>query len=199
MLIAKRRFIVAGAAIMAAGTVAAAAAIRKPAPVIFTPVSDPNVEKATLQNASTLESTVPAHPVTAFSFIDAAGAEHSIADYAGRGVVVNFWATWCPPCVAELPALARMAGMLAAEGIAVLALSVDRGGTEKVKGYFRDNAISGLEVLADPKSVAARALNTRGVPTTIIIDRAGRETARLEGPADWAGHDLVQAVRRLTA
>lgn len=199
MWVTKRRLIVAGAAALAGGTVAAAAAIRKPEPEIFTPVAGGAVQQAALQNATTLVPTEPARPVLPFGFLDSNGAEHKIGEFAGLGAVVNFWATWCPPCVAELPALARMARIVQAEGIAVLPLSVDRGGAAKVQSYFSEHGIEGLQVLVDPHGAASRSLGVHGVPTTILVDRAGRERARLEGPADWAAADLLRAVRRLTA
>ena len=198
MLIGKRRLIVAGAAVLAGGTVAAAAAIRKPAPEIFTPVADPATQPISLQSGDTLVPSAPARKVTAFNFDDAEGRQHGISEFAGFGVVVNFWATWCPPCVAELPALSRLAELVRPDRILVLPLSVDRGGVAKVDSYFRTNGIKGLQVLVDPHGEASRLVGARGLPTTLIIDRAGRERARLEGAADWAAGDLVRAVRHYT-
>lgn len=199
MLLSRRRAIVAGTVALAGGTVAAAAAIRKPGPFVHTPVADPEVIKVvSLQDVSTLQEAGTPQLVLPFGFTDGSGKARKITEYAGRGVVVNFWATWCPPCVAELPALAKLAGMVHAEGIDVLALSVDRGGADKVRAYFQTNGITGLDILVDPQSAASHALGCRGVPTTIIVDRSGRERARMEGPADWASDDMVQAVRRYT-
>ena len=132
-------------------------------------------------------------------FNGADGAPHTIADYAGRGVVMNFWATWCVPCVAEMAALDELARQVADSGIAVLALSSDRGGTLVVERFYRERGIRSLPVLLDPRGEAARALGARGIPTTLLIDGAGRERARMEGAADWAAPDSIAAIRKAVA
>jgi thiol-disulfide isomerase/thioredoxin len=197
MVVTTRRAIVAGTALAAAGTVAAAALLRKPSPVIHTLVADGESEQVSLQGMAALQPTEPLRPETAISFADAAGGTHSLADYAGKGVVLNLWATWCVPCVAELPALAGLAGQVAGDGIVVLPLSSDRGGAAVVEKFLAAHGIAGLPVLLDPQGAAGRALAARGVPTTVIIDRQGNERARLEGAADWASPAAVAAIRRL--
>lgn len=198
MVVTTRRAIVAATALAAAaGTVAAAALLRKPAPVIHTLVPDPAPERVVLRDMAALIETDPPRPAAPVGFADAAGITHRPDEYLGRGVVLNLWATWCVPCVAELPALATLARHIGAEGIVVLPLSSDRGGAAVVERFYASHAIAGLPVLLDPQGAAARALAARGVPTTIIIDRQGRERARLEGAADWASPAAVAAIRRL--
>ena len=136
-------------------------------------------------------------PLPAFTFQDADGAEKSPADFVGQGLVLNLWATWCPPCVAEMPALERMARLLAAERIVVLPLSSDRGGRAVVEAFYQRIGLTGLGIWLDPRGAAGRALGVRGLPTTIIVDRQGLERARLEGDAAWDQAPLVAAVRRL--
>jgi thiol-disulfide isomerase/thioredoxin len=142
------------------------------------------------------EAANPAPPPT-ITFTDADGKETTLADFAGQGLVINLWATWCPPCVAEMPALDRLQAMLRAERIAVLALSSDRGGRAQVEPFYQRLGLKELAIWLDPRGAAARALGARGLPTTVIIDRAGREVARLEGEAAWDAPELVAAVRRL--
>jgi thiol-disulfide isomerase/thioredoxin len=113
--------------------------------------------------------------------------------------VVNLWATWCPPCVAEMPALDRLAGVLAEERITVLALSSDRGGREVVQAFYARLGLERLGIWLDPRGAAARGAGARGLPTTLIIDRDGMERARLAGEAAWDAAPLVAAVRRLVA
>lgn len=134
-------------------------------------------------------------PEVRFSTPD--GTVRTLADYAGQGVVLNLWATWCVPCVAEMPALDALARLVASDGVAVLALSSDRGGAPPVERFYRDKGIQTLPVLLDSRGDAARALGARGIPTTLLIDRAGKERGRLEGAADWAGADFVEAIRRM--
>lgn len=144
-----------------------------------------------------LVETEPPVPAPAFSFTDAEGKEHGAADFAGQGLVVNLWATWCPPCVAEMPALDRAQAALAEEGVTVLALSSDREGRAKVEPFYRDRGIRHLGLWLDPRGAATRALGARGLPTTVLIDRKGRERARLVGPAEWDKPEMLAAIRRL--
>jgi len=136
-------------------------------------------------------------PAPAFSFTDAEGKEHGAADFAGQGLVVNLWATWCPPCVAEMPALDRAQAALAAEGVRVLPLASDREGRAKVEAFYRDRGLRHLGLWLDPRGAAQRALGARALPTTVVIDRQGRERARLEGPAEWDKPELLATIRRL--
>ena len=136
-------------------------------------------------------------PAPAFSFTDAEGREHGALDFAGQGLVVNLWATWCPPCVAEMPALDRAQAALAEEGVRVLALSSDREGRAKVEPFYRDRGIRHLGLWLDPRGAAQRALGARGLPTTVVIDRKGQERARLEGAAEWDKPEMLAAIRRL--
>jgi thiol-disulfide isomerase/thioredoxin len=135
----------------------------------------------------------------ALSFTNAEGRAHALADFAGRGLVINLWATWCPPCVAEMPALDRLAAALERENIQVLPLSSDRGGRDVVQAFYERTRVQTLRVWLDPRGAAARALGARGLPTTIIVDRGGRERARLEGDAAWDAPEFIAAIRRLTA
>jgi thiol-disulfide isomerase/thioredoxin len=112
-------------------------------------------------------------------------------------MVVNLWATWCAPCVAELPALSALSHALAPQDIAVLPLSSDNGGAKAVLAFFEAHKISGLPVLLDPRGAAAEAWDASGIPTTVIIDRKGMERARLEGAADWSAPAAAELVRRL--
>jgi thiol-disulfide isomerase/thioredoxin len=143
------------------------------------------------------EAATPQPLPPEFSFTDADGKVLGIGDFAGRGLVVNLWATWCPPCVAEMPALDRMQAALAAEGIGVLALSSDRGGRGAVEPFYQRTGIRHLPIWLDPRGTAARALGVRGLPTSVLVDRSGQERARLEGEAVWDHPEMMAAVRRL--
>ena len=125
------------------------------------------------------------------------GTVQTIADYAGKGVVLNLWATWCVPCVAEMPALDSLAASVAAAGVLVLPISSDRGGAVAVRRFYEQRAIKNLPVLLDPMGAAARALGARGIPTTILIDSRGRERGRLEGGAEWNSPASIRMVKAL--
>ena len=136
-------------------------------------------------------------PAPAIEFLTSDGRSQSLQDYRGFGVVLNFWATWCVPCVAEMPALAKLSALVGDAQVLVLPLSSDRGGAAAVSKYFAEKGIEGLPVLLDPRGAASRAFGTRGIPTTILIDAQGRERGRLEGAADWTDPEAVLAVRSL--
>ncbi|MBN8902066.1 MAG: TlpA family protein disulfide reductase, partial [Rhodospirillales bacterium] len=141
-LITRRGVLAAG------GTLAAGLAARKPASA-----------------AGPLKGLVmldPPEPVPDVPCVDAAGKEHRLSEFRGRGMVVKLWATWCAPCVAEMPALAALSKTLAPDDIAVLPLSSDRGGAPVVQAWFQDREIAGLPVLLDPKGALARAWKARG-------------------------------------
>jgi thiol-disulfide isomerase/thioredoxin len=147
----------------------------------------------------TLVELVPRRALAEAAFRDADGAERRLADFAGQGLVVNLWATWCPPCVEEMPSLDRLARQVRNDGIEVLALSQDRGGTEVVRAFYGRLGIRHLGLWLDPRGAAARAWGARGLPTTLIVDRAGREAARLEGSTGWDAAPMVARIRRLVA
>jgi thiol-disulfide isomerase/thioredoxin len=193
-LTTRRAVLAGGAAVVVGGTVAAAAMLRKPPEPIFTPVAD---AEPALEPFSRFVATDPPAALPDLKLFDAAGGAHTLGEFAGKGVVLNLWATWCVPCVAELPSLAALAAKLAPSGIVVLPLSNDRGGAPVVQKFYASHAVTGLDVWLDPKGAAANALHARGLPTTLVIDRQGRERGRLEGGADWASADAVARILRL--
>jgi thiol-disulfide isomerase/thioredoxin len=146
------------------------------------------------------EVLVPVNPPKAPPegvFLDADGAEHTIASFAGRGMVINFWATWCQPCIAEMPSLAALSLALAPHDIAVLPLSSDRGGAKVVAAWFAEHNVTGLPILLDPKGTLGRAWGGTGIPTSHVIGRDGKERASLEGAADWSSPAAVAMIQRL--
>ncbi len=189
----RRRVILAGTAALAAGTLAVAASWRKQGPAIFTPVEAAAPDLKPLVGPAEPKPATPA----AATFIDAEGETRSLADFKGQGIVVNLWATWCVPCVAEMPALQALARAVEKDRIAVLPLSSDRGGAAVVRRFYARNDIQGLAVWLDPKGEAARAWGARGLPTTLIIDREGREVARVEGAVEWASAESIAELKRL--
>ena len=132
-----------------------------------------------------------------FSFTDAAGKKLSLADYRGNGLIVNFWATWCAPCKAEMPTLAALNKVLTPDGIRVLPISVDSSGAEAVTSYFAAHHIEGLPVLLNPSSSALEAFHAEGIPLTIIIDRNGRMVAKTLGGADWNTPATASKIRSM--
>jgi thiol-disulfide isomerase/thioredoxin len=137
-------------------------------------------------------------PVVDIAFQDASGQQRRLSDYRGRPVVLNLWATWCLPCVTELPALDKLAQDFKDRGPAVLALSIDRKGAAAVQAFFARNAIRHLEPLVDPAREAAAILKVTVLPTTLFLDAQGREVgARHTGPLDWNDPPLRAALTAL--
>ncbi len=191
-----KRLLLLGLFAAVAASLAVGTLPRKPsAPAILTPVGA--AEAAPTRGLDALVRTDPPRPVPALAFVDADGTRHSLREFAGRAVLLNVWATWCAPCVAELPSLAALAPRAKAAGIDVLPLSVDRGGTVRVRAFFASHGIDGLPVWNDADDAAGQALGLRGVPTTLLIDRQGREVARLEGAADWNADAALGALQKL--
>ena len=127
----------------------------------------------------------PPVPAPSLGFQALEGGETSLADFRGKVVLVNFWATWCAPCVREMPSLERLHTALEGEGFAVLAVSQDRGGAGVVAPFLARLDLQRLPVYLDPKGKLARAFALKGLPTSFVIDRQGRVVAGLVGPAEW--------------
>lgn len=120
----------------------------------------------------------------AITFQDEAGKEMSLTAFRGKVVLLNIWATWCPPCREEMPSLDRLNDKRGGEHFEVVALSIDRD-TALVKPFYEEFGIQALRGYFDPSAQIPNALRAPGVPTTLLIDQEGREIGRAMGPAAW--------------
>lgn len=118
--------------------------------------------------------------------------------FKGKYVLINFWATWCKPCVTEMPSLDRLASRLQKKGGVVIAISQDEGGPSQVRPFTEKLNLSKLRILFDPEKRSFRDYALRGLPTTVLISPTGNLIARLEGGATWDDGALVAQVERLT-
>jgi thiol-disulfide isomerase/thioredoxin len=143
-----------------------------------------------------LAETLP-QPVPSFHFMDAAGRRLTLAHYHGEGLVVNFWATWCPPCRAELPSLVAINKVLRPDGIRVLPISVDSNGIQAVAPYYKEHDITGVPMLFNPNSSALQAFQVNGIPLTVIVNRKSEVVATLSGAGNWNSAGTVARVRQL--
>jgi thiol-disulfide isomerase/thioredoxin len=131
------------------------------------------------------------------AFRDLYGNPITLADYSGKVVLLNIWATWCPPCRAEMPSIDRLAGSMEGEDFAVIPLSTDRAGVEHVAEFFKGIRIENLKVMHDRTGAVARQAGVLGLPVTLILDRQGREIARLLGDANWDSPDARAILRQV--
>ena len=131
------------------------------------------------------------------TFRDLYGNPITLADYSGKVVLLNIWATWCPPCRAEMPTIDRLAGAMEGPDFSVISLSTDRGGPERAAQFYDDIQIENLKVMHDRSGDFARQAGVLGLPVTLILDRQGREIARLLGDADWDSPEARAILRRV--
>jgi len=137
----------------------------------------------------------PPRPSPNVAFYDVNDNPLTIESYKGKGVVLNYWATWCAPCVKEMPALSKLHAELDKEGITVLALSQDRGGAAKVKKFYAKTGIENLDILIDKKGKVARKSAVMGLPVTILVDADGMERGRVRGMAEWDAPESIAFIR----
>lgn len=119
------------------------------------------------------------------AFLDESGAARTLADFKGKAVLLNLWATWCGPCRHEMPSLDRLQKELGSDTFEVVALSLDRGGKDTARKFFDEIKVQNLKLYIDSTMKAGNALRAVGMPTTILIGKDGRELGRLPGPAEW--------------
>jgi|SRR3954463_8529577 len=130
-------------------------------------------------------------------FQDGSGRTRSIADYRGKLVVLNLWATWCAPCREEMPALDRLQAGLRGSGVEVVALSVDQQGLPVVRKFFTEVGVKSLEPYIDPTAQAAFKLSAVGLPSTLLVDARGRELGRHAGAVKWDAPEVAAELRKL--
>ncbi len=137
------------------------------------------------------------------AFKDAAGNDKTLADWKGRVVLLNLWATWCVPCRKEMPALDALQGRLGGSDFDVVAVNIDTRDAEKPKAWLKEAGVERLAYYADPSARVFQELKVIGkaigMPTTLIVDRAGCEIASLSGPAEWASEDALRLVQATLA
>jgi thiol-disulfide isomerase/thioredoxin len=137
--------------------------------------------------------------VSELRFKDAGGAERTLADWRGRTVLLNLWATWCVPCRKEMPALDALQGQLGSKDFEVVAVNIDTRNLDKPKTWLNEVNVSKLAYYADPSARIFQDLKSAGrafgMPTTLLVDKQGCEIATLAGPAEWGSEDAIALVR----
>jgi thiol-disulfide isomerase/thioredoxin len=147
--------------------------------------------------AALTPAATPLH-VPNLTFVDASGHGHTLADWRGRTVLLNLWATWCVPCRREMPALDALEAKLGSQQFEVVAINIDPHDAKKARAWLDDNGVKRLSYYADQDGKALKSLKligrAFGVPTTLLIDPAGCEIGTIAGPAEWASEDGVRLI-----
>ena len=134
-------------------------------------------------------------PAPAAEFKTAAGKRLTLADFRGRVVLLNIWATWCGPCRSEMPSLDRLQGQHRHDGLAVLTVSVDSDGSLAVRRFFEQSGIHNLTPYLDADNATARAFGAHAIPTTLLIDRNGKVVGSMVGAMEWDSPDAIALIR----
>ena len=129
--------------------------------------------------------TSPPKPMPDLEFLDADDKPMRLTDLTGKVKLINLWATWCAPCVKEMPSLDQLQASLPRDKFVVLPISLDGPSKAKVAPFYKDRNLSHLGIYYDKGRKAMSVLGVSLLPTSILVDPAGRELGRLEGDADW--------------
>jgi len=151
------------------------------------------VDKAAFGNLAALNGTGTGRGYSDLGFADDAGNKKTIADFAGKKLLVNFWASWCVPCRAEMPALESLAKQYNSQSFMVLPINLDVGdsGLDKARKFLADEKLT-LPLYPAPLQAFQRLQQQAvsiGLPTTVLLDEKGCELAVLQGPAEWDSAD----------
>ena len=145
----------------------------------------------------TIDRSFAGQPLPVVSLTDPAGATLSTASLAGTPVLVNLWATWCVPCVTEMPMLDELAGELG-DSVRVLTVSQDMNGAEVVAPFFAQRELAHLPQWLDPTNALAVAYGGTGLPLTVLVDAKGKEVWRVAGGYDWSTAEAREAIAEVT-
>lgn len=196
-----RKFISLTAGLAAVIIIAVAALATHQTEEAALPVSQPEVSapvttpvKSTFGSIVWHESTIPA-PSTPFK--NGAGTEVSLLNFKGKVLVVNLWATWCAPCVKEMPTLDNLQAKFGGADFEVLAISQDREGARVAVPFMDVNGWNNLARYTESAARFSKDALLRGLPTSLIIDKAGNEAGRVEGDTDWSSPEIEQTLRDL--
>lgn len=185
------------AVLVVAGGAALFLTIEK-APEEGRPIAPPSEDVAALLKGLDLIKPSRAQAAKDFTVPSPNGKTLQLADYKGKVVFLNFWATWCPPCKEEMPAMERLYQRYKERGLVILALSVDTEGAPIVVPFVKEYKLT-FPVGLDPKMSVAERYGVRGLPTSFLVDQQGALVALALGPREWNGksaHALIDFLLR---
>ncbi|WP_298429986.1 TlpA disulfide reductase family protein [uncultured Jannaschia sp.] len=165
------------------------------AALLATPATalDETLLTGTMEKMRVLDAGAPA----ATAYVRADGEAGDLSDHAGQVVVLNFWATWCAPCRAEMPSLQALQNSLGDEGVEVVTMAFGRHNPAQMQRFWEETGITSLPLHRDPDASLARALGVVGLPHTVILGADGDIVAELAGEADWSAPETLALLRSL--
>ena len=125
------------------------------------------------------------------------GDPASLAQYEGKWVLLNFWATWCAPCRKEMPMLSELQTEFGGDDFDVVTIATGRNPPPAMQSFFDEIGVDNLPLYRDPKSGLAREMGVLGLPITVILNPEGQEVARMRGDADWASDNAKDILRTI--
>jgi thiol-disulfide isomerase/thioredoxin len=141
------------------------------------------------------ENRSPLVRLPALYFYDKSGHKVTLDDFRGKVVLVNLWATWCTPCVAELPSLDRLQKMLPGDKFMVVAISMDNSSLKDIAGFLKKKGVKNLDVYWDKDRQAPLKWQYDGLPTSFLLDRDGNVVKRYDGPEVWDDKTVVKKIK----
>lgn len=137
--------------------------------------------------------------ISSAPYLRADETEGTLSDFAGQVILLNFWATWCPPCREEMPALNALQETLGSDEFRVVTLATGRNPPQAIRRFFEEEGVTALPQYRDINQQIARDMGVFGLPITVILNREGQEIARLRGDADWASPEAMALIAALIA
>ena len=166
----------------------------EPAPMPTLP-TDPVLNGRMAEAMTVFDTSIAFHD---FTFKTAFDKDITLDNLKGQWVVLNFWATWCPPCLVEMPSLQALQDKIGGQGIQVMAVSLDRNmNGEKLRKFMDKNDFGPVAAFYDADGTVMRTLNLKGLPTTYILAPNGRVFSVFEGDADWTSEDALAFIQSL--
>ena len=191
---------IAGVAVGLAAVYGISTTQRNPADPACRPAAELAKRLAPLARGEVAAVNIAAAPrrLPELAFTDAGGKPRTLADFRGRTVLLNLWATWCVPCRKEMPALDALQGKLGSDKFEVVAVNIDTRNLDKPKAWLSEVGIARLGYYSDSSAKVFQDLKAIGkaigMPTTLLIDPNGCELGTLAGPAEWASEDAVRLI-----
>ncbi|KQI71582.1 thioredoxin [Loktanella sp. 5RATIMAR09] len=148
-----------------------------------------DMRKLNFHSAPVAASDVP--------FTGADGREMTLADFGGKYVVLNFWATWCAPCRVEMPHLSALQTAMGGDQMEVVTIATGRNPLPVMQRFFEEIEVDNLPLHTDPRQSLARGMGVLGLPVTVILDPDGYEIARMQGEADWSSENAMAIMQAL--